>query len=102
MKSGAYRIGLNDGSNAGVINNDVFHVFIKDLVLSTATSSTLEVFPMSQTPITPDVLLVKASSEDGRNVKFRVRTPPSLGRILLVKDNKVGGGGGGRSVHSVR
>ena len=105
VKSGAFRIGLNDGSNAGEIDDDVFHVFIKDLVLSSATSSQLEVFPMSQTLITPEVLLVKASSDDDRNVKFRVRTPPTLGRILIVKDNnKQGGAGtdGGRSVHPVR
>ena len=74
----------------------MFKVAVKELVVRLQQQEQLEVFPMTQTPLTTDHLLVTTSDRvHRRNINYVVKNAPHLGRLLFLKDN-------GRVVSNIR
>ena len=78
------RVTVSDGLNTA--RPEIFHIRIKDVFIHLVRNNALDVFPMMQTPLTSEHLLVTPSDQsDLREIVYRVKRPPSHGR-LLYKD----------------
>ncbi len=84
-RGGSIRFRITDGLNqAGGGKTFAFNVRVKDLTLHLDRHESLDVFPMMQVSLDPANLLVSTSDKDThRTVRFLVKQPPRLGRLLL-------------------
>ena len=84
-RGGSIRFRISDGLNqAGGGKSYAFNVRVKDLTLNLDRHDSLDVFPMMQVSLQPANLLVTTSDQDTRRtVRFLVKQPPRLGRLLL-------------------